>query len=169
MCELLLVSYTFTYSMVQSPSWEANWFAASQEIPAFYGTRRYINAITSLRHLSLSWASPIQVGESFTSGLFCLQRKLPACEGFLTGLFHRKGLLAPCPSLKLEDHPLSAVHDCLFNLFEATLHIRGRSSIRNLRTHHAMVTGTHYHGSYTNNKVKIITIEMCVVISIVCY
>ena len=24
---------TFTYSMVQSPSWEANWFAASQQIP----------------------------------------------------------------------------------------------------------------------------------------
>ena len=23
----------FTYSMVQSPSWKANWFAASQEIP----------------------------------------------------------------------------------------------------------------------------------------
>ena len=25
--------HLFTYSMVQSPSWEANWFAASQEIP----------------------------------------------------------------------------------------------------------------------------------------
>ena len=25
--------YSYTYSMVQSPSWEANWFAASQEIP----------------------------------------------------------------------------------------------------------------------------------------
>ena len=25
--------YLRTYSMVQSPSWEANWFAASQEIP----------------------------------------------------------------------------------------------------------------------------------------
>ena len=25
--------YLLTYSMVQSPSWEANWFAASQEIP----------------------------------------------------------------------------------------------------------------------------------------
>ena len=25
--------WTFTYSMVQSPSWEANWFVASQEIP----------------------------------------------------------------------------------------------------------------------------------------
>ena len=27
------VSYLLTYSMVQSPSWETNWFAASQEIP----------------------------------------------------------------------------------------------------------------------------------------
>ena len=26
-------AYLLTYSMVQSPSWEANWFAASQEIP----------------------------------------------------------------------------------------------------------------------------------------
>ena len=28
-----LLTYLRTYSMVQSPSWEANWFAASQEIP----------------------------------------------------------------------------------------------------------------------------------------
>jgi len=28
-----IVIYIITYSMVQSPSWEANWFAASQEIP----------------------------------------------------------------------------------------------------------------------------------------
>ena len=27
------VSIILTYSMVQSPSWEANWFATSQEIP----------------------------------------------------------------------------------------------------------------------------------------
>ena len=27
------MSVAHTYSMVQSPSWEANWFAASQEIP----------------------------------------------------------------------------------------------------------------------------------------
>ena len=27
-------TYLLTYSMVQSPSWEANWFAASQEIPS---------------------------------------------------------------------------------------------------------------------------------------
>jgi hypothetical protein len=28
-----LFTYLLTYSMEQSPSWEANWFAASQEIP----------------------------------------------------------------------------------------------------------------------------------------
>ena len=28
-----LLTYLLTYSMVRSPSWEANWFAASQEIP----------------------------------------------------------------------------------------------------------------------------------------
>jgi hypothetical protein len=33
-------------------------------------------------------------------------------------------LLAPRPTPKLEDHPLSAVRDCLFNVFAATLHIR---------------------------------------------
>ena len=27
------ITYLLTYSMVQSPSWAANWFAASQEIP----------------------------------------------------------------------------------------------------------------------------------------
>ena len=31
-CEQMLV-YLLTYSMVQSPSWEANWFAASRKIP----------------------------------------------------------------------------------------------------------------------------------------
>ena len=57
-------------------------------------------------------------------------------------MFYREGLLVPRPTPKLEDHPLSALHDCLFNLFAATLHIGGRSSIRNLRTRHAVVTGT---------------------------
>jgi hypothetical protein len=30
------------------------------KFPAFYGTRSFITALTSARHLSLSWASPIQ-------------------------------------------------------------------------------------------------------------
>ena len=31
-----------------------------KKFPAFYGTRRFITALTSVHHLSLSWASPIQ-------------------------------------------------------------------------------------------------------------
>ena len=31
-----------------------------KQLPAFYGTRRFLTALTSARHLSLSWASPIQ-------------------------------------------------------------------------------------------------------------
>ena len=30
------------------------------KFPAFHGTRRFITALTSVRHLSLSWANPIQ-------------------------------------------------------------------------------------------------------------
>jgi hypothetical protein len=43
------------------------------------------------------------------------------CEHFVTKIrFHGK-LLAPRPTPKLEDHLLSAVRDCLFNIFAATL------------------------------------------------
>ena len=49
-----------THSMEQSPSWEASQFSASQEIPALYGTWRFITMITSAHQLSLSWASSTQ-------------------------------------------------------------------------------------------------------------
>ena len=55
-----LLAYVLTYSTEQSPSWEANRFPASQEIPAFYEARRVITVFTSARHLSLSWARSIQ-------------------------------------------------------------------------------------------------------------
>jgi len=60
---------------------------------------------------------------------------------FLNEVFYREGLLAPRPTPKLEDHPSSAARDCLFNFFTVTLLIGGRSSIRNLRTRHAVVNG----------------------------
>ena len=31
-----------------------------KKFPAFHGTRRFITALTSVRHLSLSWGSPVQ-------------------------------------------------------------------------------------------------------------
>jgi hypothetical protein len=57
--------------------------------------------------------------------------------------FYVEELLGHRPNPKLEDHPLSAFRDWLFNTFAAALHIGGRSPIRNLRTRHAEVTGTH--------------------------
>jgi hypothetical protein len=40
--------------------------------------------------------------------------------------FLRWIVVKPRPTPKLEGHPLSAVRDCLFNTFAATLHISGR-------------------------------------------
>ena len=57
-------------------------------------------------------------------------------------LFYGEEMLAPRPTTKLEDHPLSAVRDRLLNVFAATLHISGRSSIHNLRMRHVLATGT---------------------------
>jgi len=58
-------------------------------------------------------------------------------------------LFAPHQTPKLEYHPLLAVRDCLSNIFAATLHIGGRSSIHNLSTCHAVVTGTHLPWLYS--------------------
>jgi hypothetical protein len=49
-----------TYSTEQSPSWEANQFSASQEIPPLYGTRSFTTAFTRARHLSLYEARSVQ-------------------------------------------------------------------------------------------------------------
>ena len=117
-----LLACLLTYSTVQSPSWEANWFAASQEIPRISRNPKFHYRTYNVRHLSLSWASPFQSiyphPTSWRSILILsthlrlglpsgLQSKHPACECFLTGLFYREGLLAPRPAPKLEYHPSS--------------------------------------------------------------
>jgi hypothetical protein len=71
--------------------------------PAFYGTRRFITAFIKALH------PYIQVRGSL-------------CR-FVTSLFFcGEGLLAPPQTPKLEDHPLSLVRGCLFNIFAANLH-----------------------------------------------
>jgi len=57
---------------------------------------------------------------------------------FVTSWFSRLGVVSPLSNL----HPLSAVRDCLFNIFAATLHI-WRPSPSATRGSHAVVTGTH--------------------------
>jgi len=53
-----LLNYLLPYLLTpwNSPSWEANRFSASQEIPRILWNRRFITAITSAHHLSISWA-----------------------------------------------------------------------------------------------------------------
>jgi len=75
--------------------------------------------------------------------------------------YYSEELLAPCPTPKLEDHPLSAVCDCLFNIFAVTLHIGGRSSIFTLRTHRIVVTGTDLSWDVELYFRKFLTAHLC--------
>jgi hypothetical protein len=68
-------------------------------------------------------------------------------------------MLAHHPTPKLEDHPLSIFRDYLFNISAATQHIGGRSSIRNLRMRHAVVTGTHW--SWCVFIIPVINLHLC--------
>ena len=74
--------------MVQSPSWEANWFAASQEIPRISRNPKVHSAHTNIHHLSLSWASPIQsIYPHPTSWRSILILYTHLCLGLPSGLF----------------------------------------------------------------------------------
>ena len=114
-----------TGSMEQILSWETKRFPASQEIPPFYGTHSFITAFTIAFPLSLSWAH--------TSGSILVW---DTSLYFITWRSYYEELIAPHQTHNMEYYPLSAVCDCLFNIFTATLHIGGRSSICNLRTRH---------------------------------
>jgi len=75
-----------------------------KKLSAFYGTRRFITALKSVRHLSLSWASPIQPIYPHPTScrsiliLFThLRRGLPS--GLFPFGFPTKTLYAPLSSL----------------------------------------------------------------------
>ena len=93
-----------------------------KKFPTFLWNPKVHHRITSARHLSLP--------RDFL------------CDYFVTRyVFTVRSCQHLAQPPNLEDHPLSAVRDCLLNIFAATLHIGGRSSIRNARTRHAVVTG----------------------------
>jgi len=66
------------------------------------------------------------------------------CEYFVTWQYLRWWVVSNSPNPRLEDHPLSDVCDCLFNIFAATLRIGGCSSIRKLMTLNPEVTGNQF-------------------------
>jgi hypothetical protein len=57
--------------------------------------------------------------------------------------FLRWGIVNTSPHPQAGGPPIVGCPDCLFNIFAATLHILGRSSIRYLRRRRSLVTGTH--------------------------
>ena len=55
-----LLTYLLTYSTVRVLLEKLTGLQLVKKFPTFHGTRGFITALTSVRHLSLSWASPIQ-------------------------------------------------------------------------------------------------------------
>ena len=90
-----------------------------KKLPTFHRTRRFITALTSVRHLSLSWASPIQSiyphPTSWRSTLILsthLRLGLPS--GLLPSGFPSKTLYAPPHPLTHTRHMPSPSHSSRF-------------------------------------------------------
>jgi hypothetical protein len=129
---------TLTYSWSWALLEEKPNLQLLKNFPAFCGTQRFITVFTRAFNWSLSWARSIQSIPSYPISLrsiwimstffsLCrLSKESVQVRGFLrifvTSLFFYGELLTPRPTPKLEDHPLAAVCDCLFNIFAAFLH-----------------------------------------------
>ena len=85
-----LLTYLLTYLLHGTESFFEKLTAMQlvKEFPAFHGTRRFITALTSVRHLSLSWASPIQsIYPHHTSWRYVLILSAHLRQGLPSGLF----------------------------------------------------------------------------------
>jgi hypothetical protein len=95
--------------------------------------------VRNVIHLStylLTYLLPYVAEPFLRSGQLCSHSRTsqhfmqPECSlpcsqesSFSLFLFYGKEFLVPRPAPKQEDHPLSSVRDCLFDIFAATLHI----------------------------------------------
>ena len=73
-----------------------------KKFPAFHRTRRFITALTSVRHLSLSWASPIQSIDPHPTSwrsflILSTHLRLGLPSGLLPSGFPSKTLYTPSP------------------------------------------------------------------------
>ena len=89
-----------------------------KKIPAFHITRRFITALTSVRHLSLSWASPIQSTYTHPTSwrsvlILSTHLRLGLPNGLLPSGFPTKNLYKP-PLHKHTRHMPSPSHSSRF-------------------------------------------------------
>jgi len=69
-----------------------------KKFPAFHGTRKFITALTSVRHLSLSWASPIHPTSWRSILILSTYLRLGLRSGLLPSGFPTKTLYTPLSS-----------------------------------------------------------------------
>ena len=102
---ILNIAYLLTYLLT---SWcrvlleKLTGLQLVKKFHAFHGTRRFITALTSVRHLSLSWASPIQsIYTHFTCWrsviILSTHLRLGLPSGLLPSCFPSKTLYTPSP------------------------------------------------------------------------
>ena len=89
-----------------------------KKFPAFHGTRRFITALTSVRHPSLSWANPIQSTYPHPTSWRCIlilsaHLSLGLPSGLFPSGFPTKTLHAP-PFLNHTRHMPSPSHSSRF-------------------------------------------------------
>ena len=113
-------TYLLTYSMKQSPSWEANRFSASQVIPRTLWKRRFITTFTSVRQLSLSWARSNQSMPSDPTSLRSILILSSHLSRGLPSVFFPSGFTTKT----LYTHLLSPVHAPPISFFSISTHIK---------------------------------------------
>jgi len=109
-----LLTYLLTYSLTLLTPWNRvllqNLICLQlvKKFPAFYGTRSFITAFTSVYQLSLSWASsiqPIPPHPTFWRSILILSTHLRSVWIFRNKIrFYGEKLLPPRPNPKLENH-----------------------------------------------------------------